>query len=56
MPMDLLLPRNFGIGGLTMAEKEYVATISVFLSDIGKNVFLTREEAEKALAERNGKE
>ena len=27
------------------------STISVFLSDIGKNVFLTREEAEKALEE-----
>ena len=33
-----------------------VSTISVSLSDIGKTVFLTREEAEKALAERNGKE
>ena len=32
------------------------STISVFPSDIGKTVFLTREEAEKALAERNGKE
>lgn len=31
-------------------------TISVFLSDIGKTVFLSREEAEKVLAERNGKE
>ena len=30
------------------------STISVFPSDIGKTVFLTREEAEKALAERNG--
>ena len=28
------------------------STISVFLSDIGKTVFLTREEAEKALKER----
>ena len=28
------------------------STISVFLSDIGKTVFLTREEAEKALEER----
>ena len=27
------------------------STISVFLSDIGKTVFLTREEAEKALKE-----
>ena len=27
------------------------STISVFLSDIGKNVFLTREEAEAALKE-----
>lgn len=28
-------------------------TISVFLSDIGKTVFLSREEAEKALAEKD---
>ena len=31
------------------------STISVFLSDIGKTVFLTREEAEKALKEREQK-
>lgn len=31
-------------------------TVSVFLSDIGKTVFLTGEEAEKALAERKGEE
>ena len=31
------------------------STISVFLSDIGKTVFLTREEAEKALEEREKK-
>lgn len=31
------------------------STVSVFLSDIGKNVFLTREEAEKALKEREQK-
>lgn len=30
-------------------------TVSVFLSDIGKTVFLTREEAEKALEEREQK-
>lgn len=29
-------------------------TISVFLSDIGKTVFLTREEAEKALVKMKG--
>ena len=31
------------------------STISVFLSDIGKTVFLTREEAEKALKESDQK-
>ena len=31
-------------------------TISVFLSDLGKTVFLTREEAEKALKEREQNE
>ena len=41
-------------------EGEHVCRTNGYLeftaNDIGKTVFLTREEAEKALAERNGKE
>lgn len=32
-----------------------IGNISIFVSEFGKTVFLTREEAEKALAEREGK-
>ena len=41
-------------GEVTMCEKSEYSEFTA--SDIGKTVFLTREEAEKALAERNGKE
>lgn len=40
---------EIGISGSMIARCG--TTISVFLSDIGKTVFLTREEAEKALKE-----
>lgn len=45
---------DVGIGGSMVARCG--TTISVFLSGIGKTVFLTPEEAEKALEERENNE
>lgn len=40
---------EIGLGGCMVARSG--TTVVVFLSDLGKTVFLTREEAEKALKE-----
>lgn len=45
---------EIGVGGCMTARCG--TTVSVFLSELGENVFLTREEAEKALKERETNE
>lgn len=44
---------EIGVGGCIIARCG--TTVSVFLSELGETVFLTREEAEKALKEREQK-
>lgn len=41
---------KFGVSGVNYGKPHY------FISDIGKTVFLTREEAEKAIAEKGGQD